>query len=193
MFTGIVEEVGRIARAAGADLTVEARAVLEGLRLGDSINVNGACLTVVAFDQATFTVNVVAETLRRTNLGAVQPGDRVNLERAMPADGRFGGHMVQGHVEATAEVVNITPDGPEDILVRYRVPPQLARYIVRKGFIAVDGVSLTVVDCDDREFSVALVPYTRQHTNLEDRKPGDLVNVETDVLARYVERLLRPE
>ncbi len=193
MFTGIVEEVGEIVHAQGGDLTVKARAVLEGMRLGDSIAVNGACLTVVQFDAGSFSVNVVAETLRRTNLEQAHPGDRVNLERAMPADGRFGGHMVQGHIEGAAEVVALVPDGPDDLIVRYRAPRDLARYIVRKGFIAVDGASLTVVDCNDEEFSVALVPYTRQHTNLAGHNPGDRVNIETDVLARYVERLLRPE
>jgi len=193
MFTGIAEEVGTIVRSEDGDIVVRASAVLQGVRLGDSICVNGACLTVVAFDAGSFTVNVVAETLRRTNLGACRPGDRVNLERAMPADGRFGGHMVQGHVEGVAELVSVTPDGPEDILVRYRVPRPMARYIVPKGFIAVDGVSLTVAECSDGEFVVALVPYTRQHTNLTDRQPGGSVNIETDVLARYVERLLRPE
>ena len=193
MFTGIVEEVGEVASFAGADIVVRAKTVLEGVKLGDSICVNGACLTVVAFDETTFTINVVPETLRRTSLWALKPGDRVNLERAMPADGRFGGHMVQGHVEGTAELVSVTADGPEDILVRYRVSPQVGRYIVTKGFIAVDGASLTVVDCTDTEFSVALVPFTRQHTNLADRQPGALVNIETDIMARYIERLLRPE
>ena len=193
MFTGIVEEVGEIGDAQGGSLTVKASAVLQGVRLGDSIAVNGVCLTVVQFDTASFSVNVVAETLRRTNLERARAGDQVNLERAMPADGRFGGHMVQGHIEGTAEVVALVPDGPEDLMVRYRAPRELARYIVRKGFIAVDGASLTVVDCNDGEFSVALVPYTRQHTNLAGHNPGDRVNIETDELARYVERLLRPE
>ncbi len=193
MFTGIVEEVGEIGDAQGGSLTVKASAVLQGVRLGDSIAVNGVCLTVVQFDTASFSVNVVAETLRRTNLERARAGDQVNLERAMPADGRFGGHMVQGHIEGTAEVVALVPDGPEDLMVRYRAPRELARYIVRKGFIAVDGASLTVVDCNDGEFSVALVPYTRQQTNLAAHQPGHLVNIETDVLARYVERLLRPE
>lgn len=193
MFTGIVEEVGEIASFAGADIVVRAHTVLDGVKLGDSICVNGACLTVVAFDADSFTVNVVPETLRRTSLWALKPGSRVNLERAMPADGRFGGHMVQGHVEGTAELISITPDGPEDILVRYRVSPQVGRYIVTKGFIAVDGASLTVVDCTDTEFTVALVPFTRQHTNLTRGGEGSLVNIETDIMARYIERLLRPE
>ena len=193
MFTGIVEEVGEIGDAQGGSLTVKASAVLQGVRLGDSIAVNGVCLTVVQFDTASFSVNVVAETLRRTNLERARAGDQVNLERAMPADGRFGGHMVQGHIEGTAEVVALVPDGPEDLMVRYRAPRELARYIVRKGFIAVDGASLTVVDCNDGEFSVALVPYTRQQTNLAAHQPAHLVNIETDELARYVERLLRPE
>lgn len=193
MFTGIVEEVGEVLEVAGGDFRFAAKVVLEGVKLGDSIAVNGACLTVVAFDDRSFSVNVVAETVRRTNLSALQPGDRVNLERALTAEGRLGGHMVQGHIEGTAELVSITPDGPEDIIVTYRVPRELSRYIVPKGFIAVDGASLTVVACDDADFSVALVPFTRQHTNLTAGGVGSFVNIETDILARYVERLLRPE
>lgn len=173
----------------GGRLTVGASLVLEGTRVGASININGACLTVVEVSEGGFAVDVVPETLRRTNLGGLRPGDRVNLERAMAADGRFGGHMVQGHVEGTGEVVRFEPDGADGVMAYYRAPQSLLNYIVAKGFIAIDGVSLTAVSLDQDVFSVTLIPFTREHTNLGDRKPGDRVNLETDVVARYVERL----
>lgn len=190
MFTGIVEEVGTVDSMEGGRLAVGASLVLEGTRVGDSINVNGTCLTVVSLDADGFAVDVVPETLRRTNLGALRAGDRVNLERAMAADGRFGGHMVQGHIEGTAEALRYEPDGVDGMMAYYQAPAELSRYIVAKGFIAIDGASLTVVAIAGDEFSVTLIPFTREHTNLGDRKPGDRVNLETDVLARYVERLL---
>lgn len=171
-------------------LAVRAAVVLDGTRVGDSITVNGACLTVVELSPDGFGVDVVPETLRRTNLGVLKAGDRVNLERAMAADGRFGGHMVQGHVEGTGEVVRYEPDGTDGLMVYCRLPADLARYVVTKGFIAIDGASLTVVGMRDDEFWVTLIPFTREHTNLGDRKVGDRVNLETDVLARYVERLM---
>ena len=190
MFTGIVEEVGRAVSLQAGVLTIEAEAVLEGTRVGDSLLVNGACLTVTGLLPQGFTADVVPETLRKTNLGALLPGDRVNLERAVAAGGRLGGHIVQGHVEATGELVAFTPDGQEGLLASYRVAEALLPYIVPKGFIAVDGVSLTVVDCTGSLCSVALIPFTREHTNLGSRRPGDRVNLETDIIARYVERLL---
>lgn len=171
-------------------LAVGASLVLEGTLVGDSINVNGTCLTVQSLGRDHFKVDVVPETLRRTNLGALQAGDRVNLERAMAADGRFGGHMVQGHVEGTAEVLRYEPDGADGLMAYYRTPAELARYVVAKGFIAIDGASLTVVGINADEFWITLIPFTREHTNLGDRKPGDWVNIETDVVARYVERLM---
>ncbi len=191
MFTGIVEEVGVVVSMESGRLTVSAAQVLEGTREGDSISVNGACLTVTSLSRGRFSADVVPETLKRTNLGLLRGGERVNLERAMPAGGRFGGHMVQGHVEGTGEVVRFEQDGAGGLVARYRVSPELARYIVPKGFIAVDGASLTVVELRAKEFSVALIPFTRDHTNLGDRAPGDQVNLETDVVARYVERLLQ--
>lgn len=189
MFTGIVEEVGRVSSFQGGVLAVDAQKVLEGTKVGDSLAVNGACLTVTSVLHQGFTVDVVPETLRKTNLGQLRPGDGVNLERAVAVGDRLGGHMVQGHLEAAAEVVSFTPDGQDGLLVRYRAPQELMRYIVSKGFVALNGVSLTVVDCDTETFSVTLIPYTREHTNLTAHTPGSSVNLETDIVARYVERL----
>jgi riboflavin synthase len=190
MFTGLVEEVGTVLSMEHGRLVVRAGTVLEGTREGDSIAVNGACLTVVSRTTGQFSADVVPETLRRTNLGDLTPGRRVNLERALPADGRFGGHMVQGHIEGTGELLRFEPDGVDGLMAYFRVPGDLARYLVPKGFIALDGVSLTVVEALDDIFSVTLVPFTRAHTNLADRQPGDRVNLETDILARYLERLV---
>lgn len=190
MFTGIVEELGTVKGVRPGRLTIAAEAVLEGTRVSDSIAVNGACLTVAALGKGAFSVDVVPETLRRTNLGALRPGDPVNLERALAYGGRVGGHLVQGHVEDTARVLRVTPEGPNSIVMGFRAPRGLMRFIVEKGFVAVDGVSLTVVDCTREGFRVSLVPYTLAHTTLGRRRPGDLVNIETDILAKYAERLL---
>lgn len=189
MFTGIVEELGGVRSLERGVLTIGAKTVLDGTRIGDSISVNGACLTVTSLLPDGFTVDVVPETLRKTNLGQVGPGDAVNLERALAVGDRFGGHIVQGHVEGTAELDSYAPDEPDGLIARYRAPASLMRYIVPKGFIAVDGASLTVVDCGDAWFTIALIPFTREHTNLARRRPGDAVNIETDIVARYVERL----
>jgi riboflavin synthase len=189
VFTGIVEEVGCVRRQRGDGLEIEAREVLAGTRVGDSICINGTCLTVTSIGDGAFTVDTVPETLRRTDLGDLRPNDRVNLERAVEAGGRMGGHFVQGHVEATARVAAIEPDG-EALMVRFELEPAVLRYVVEKGFIAVDGVSLTVVSRDDHTFSVTLIPFTRDHTNLGSKRPGDRVNIETDILAKYVEALL---
>ena len=188
MFTGIVEEIGSVKSLQAGRLTIAADSVLKGTKLGDSINVNGACLTVTAISGNTFSIDIMPETLRRTNLGALRPGDAVNLERALPADGRFGGHFVQGHVDGTGKVSSVFPEG-EALLVKIAAPPDIMRYMVEKGFIAVDGVSLTVTGCDAASFSVSLVAFTRQHTTLGHKKPGDVVNLEVDIIAKYVERL----
>lgn len=188
MFSGIIEEVGRV-KSAGRNLAISAEKVLEGTRLGDSISVNGACLTVIKMAGDSFTVEVMPETLRRTNLGGLRSGERVNLERALSFGGHIGGHLVQGHVDGTGKVVSIAPEA-EALLVRYSAPPEIMRYVVEKGFIAVDGVSLTVMDCDSTSFRISLVGFTRENTNLAQRRPGDLVNLEVDILAKYVERLL---
>ena len=188
MFTGIVEEVGVVRSAGQGRLAIAARIVMPTLEIGGSINVNGTCLTVTTMESGEFTVDVVPETLRRTNLGLLRPGDPINLERPLRADGRLDGHIVQGHVDGTGTVGEISADG-EALMVRIDVPEQLARYVVEKGFIAVDGVSLTVVHCDEAGFSVTVIPHTRDHTIFGSRNVGDAVNIEIDILAKYVERL----
>lgn len=188
MFTGIVEEVGTIGEVSPGHLTVGATTVMDDLKIGDSICVNGACLTVTEIDTETFSVDVVPETLRRTNLGQLSLRDPVNLERSMKADGRFGGHIVQGHVDGTGTVQDISPDGDAS-LVRFVAPPAIMKYVVEKGFVAVDGTSLTVVNCDDRTFTVTIIPYTRENTVFGARDVGDVVNLEADIMAKYVERL----
>ena len=188
MFTGIVEEVGTVRSAGQGRLTIAAREVMPTLEIGGSISVNGTCLTVTSLDSVGFSVDVVPETLRRTNLGLLRAGSPVNLERPLRADGRLDGHIVQGHVDGTGTIGEISPDG-EAIMVRVDLPVQLARYVVEKGFIAVDGVSLTVVHCDEAGFSVTVIPHTRDHTVFGSRSVGDAVNIEIDILAKYVERL----
>jgi riboflavin synthase len=188
MFTGIVEEVGTVKSLQAGRLTIAADGVLKGTKLGDSINVNGACLTVTAMGGNTFSIDVMPETLRRTNLGALRPGEGVNLERALAADGRFGGHFVQGHVDGTGRVSSVVPEG-EALLMKVAAPSDIIRYVVGKGFIAVDGASLTTTNCDAASFTVSLVAYTLQHTTLGHKKPGDVVNLEVDIIAKYVERL----
>lgn len=197
MFTGIVEElgwvVGRDERPDAARFTVRGALVCSDARPGDSIAVNGVCLTVVRVDDDVFTTDVMGETLRRSSLGPAGIGDRVNLERAAKLGDRVGGHFVQGHVDGTGTVLSRTAQGgPEDPvpweLVRIGLPPGLARYVVEKGSVAVDGVSLTVVDAGTDEFSLGLIPTTLELTTLGLRRPGDLVNLEVDVLAKYVER-----
>ncbi len=190
MFTGIVEEVGTVKSIGSGRLTVSASATIEGTRLGDSVAVNGACLTVTAVDASSFSVEVMPETLRRTSLGQLRPGSRVNLERALLVGGRIGGHLVQGLVDATGRGISRTPEG-EAIMARVAAGPEVLRYIVEKGFIAVDGVSLTVVAGDRSSFAVSLVGFTLDHTVLGSRKIGDQVNLEVDILAKYIEKLGR--
>lgn len=188
MFTGIVEEVGRTRETGQGRLVISAQRVLDGLEISDSICVNGVCLTVVARDRSSLSVNVVPETLRRTNLGDLSRGDPVNLERAMAVGSRFGGHLVQGHVDATGTIQSIEPDG-DALMVSVAAPEPVMRYVVEKGFIAVDGMSLTVVDCQESGFSVTIIPYTRDNTNMASASVGNAVNLEPDIVAKYVERL----
>ncbi|MFN8534032.1 MAG: riboflavin synthase [Dehalococcoidia bacterium] len=190
MFSGIVEELGRVDQRADDALTIQATTVLGGIHVGDSIAVNGACLTVVQFGDDWFRAEVVPETWQRTNLGDTVVGSPVNLERSLAAGGRVGGHFVQGHVDGTAEVIALTPAGNE-IGVRFRVGPAIARYIVAKGFVAIDGVSLTVVEAGGDWFTIALIPHTRAVTTLGNRRVGDRVNVEVDILGKYVERFVQ--
>jgi riboflavin synthase len=188
MFTGIVEEIGKVKGVSPGRLNIEASKVIEGTKPGDSISISGACLTVTSISNNDFCVEVMPETIRRTNLGRFQFGDAVNLERAVPADGRFGGHFVQGHVDDVGKVLSVKPEEGA-FIARISAPSYLMPYVVTKGFIAVDGVSLTVFDYDDFSFSVSLVGYTREHTTLGIMKPGDVVNLEVDIIAKYVDRL----
>ncbi len=188
MFTGIVEEVGKVKSAGSGRLAVTARTVLGDAKQGDSVAVNGVCLTIVELASDSFSVDVMPETLRRTNLGSLRVGDRVNLERPLAVGGRFGGHFVQGHVDGTGRVISVTPER-DAILLRFEAPTEIMRYVVEKGFIAVDGVSLTVVECSSTSFGVSLVDYTRRNSTLGGKRSGDMVNLEVDIIAKYVERL----
>ena len=193
MFTGIVEERGQVLAVTpmgdSARLVIRAALAVSDAKLGDSIAVNGVCLTVTEFDEESFSADVMAETLLRTSLGAALPGSDVNLERAMPAHGRLGGHLVQGHVDGTGSILTIEPTEHWTV-VRVGIPRELSRYIAEKGSITIDGVSLTVVSVDDTSFSVSLIPTTLRETTLGDRSIGDVVNLEIGVIAKYVERLL---
>lgn len=194
MFTGIVEEVGRVVvlrQGAEPSLTIAAQLVLSDLRLGDSVAVNGVCLTATAKDQSSFTVGLMPETLRRTNLGTLRPGERVNLERALTVGGRLGGHFVQGHVDGIGHLAEFKRER-QAVLLRFAAPAEVIRYIVPKGFIAVDGISLTVVECDATSFRVSLVTYTQLNVALAEQRVGYTANLEADILGKYVERFTRP-
>lgn len=194
MFTGIIEETGTIRKittaADSARVEIAARTVLEGSRIGDSIAVNGACLTVVEISGQSFCADVSAETLRRTSLRQMRAGTRVNLERPLMPSSRLGGHIVQGHVDGTGEFLEARPEG-NGYVVRIGFPAQLARYIVEKGSITVDGISLTVAALGETWFEIAVIPHTWQVTNLSALKRGDAVNLEVDIIARYVERMMQ--
>lgn len=193
MFTGIIEEIGKIKEikkgAASAILTIESVKVLEDVKLGDSIAVNGVCLTVTDFSSSTFKADVMHETLRRSSLGKLQVGSFVNLERAMKADGRFGGHIVSGHIDATGIIKDIRRD---DNAVWYTIETteSILKYIVGKGSIAIDGISLTVAGIDEHSFRVSVIPHTAQNTILPLKKRGDIVNLENDIIGKYVEKLM---
>ena len=198
MFTGLVEGRGRVVgvtpEAAGVLLVVDPPRPLHGepgdpVRPGDSIAINGCCLTVIAAERGTWAFQAGSETLSRTNLGRLRPGDAVNLERSLPATGRLGGHFVQGHVDDVGAVDTIEREG-EWTKMWFRTPPRLTRQMVSKGSITVDGVSLTLVDVEPERFSIALIPHTLQATTLGTRNVGDPVNIETDILGKYVEKLL---
>lgn len=193
MFTGIIEEVGRVQsirrEAAGAVLTIGASKVLEDVHLGDSIAVCGVCLTVTSFTAGAFTAYVMHETLMRSALGSLRPGSPVNLERAMAANGRFGGHIVSGHIDGTGKITRIHPDG-HAVWYTISAVPALLRYVVEKGSIAIDGISLTVARVTAQDFSVSIIPHTQDQTTLSARRVGDTVNLETDCIGKYVEKLL---
>jgi riboflavin synthase len=192
MFTGIVEEVGTLKELEDTGLVIQAHLVLQDIAIKDSIAVDGICLTVVDLGNDWFRVDTMPETLRRTRLGSLHIGDPVNLERSAPVNGRIGGHIVQGHIEGTAEVLRMVPDGISQY-VEVALPESLRPYVVPKGFIAVNGVSLTVVSCQQDCFSFALIPYTQQHTNLGQMQVGMLLNLETDILGRYVTHFLKTD
>jgi riboflavin synthase len=189
MFTGIVEEVGRVASLVNSVLAIRARKVMPGLKLGDSISVNGACLTVVAFKEDAFSVELAPETLRRTSLGSLEPGAGANLERPLGVNDRLGGHIVQGHVDATGRITSRKPES-DCVIIRFNSPKRLMPYIVEKGFIAVDGISLTVVKKGASSFTVSVIPYTLENTNLKEKPVGQRVNLEVDIVAKYIESLL---
>lgn len=190
MFTGIVEEQGTIRHCEPTALVIEADLVLQGVEVKDSIAVDGVCLTVTAQGDGWFRVETMPETLRCTALRCLQPGSSVNLERSLAANGRIGGHMVQGHVESAVAVLAVKPDGI-GLCVEIELPQHLRPYIVAKGFVALNGISLTVVDVSHDRFSIALIPYTQEHTNLGRVQPGTLLNLETDILGRYVVQFLK--
>ncbi len=193
MFTGLVEALGAVrelnADGAGRLLAIEAPAFAAELALGESVAVNGCCLTVVAHDAETCRFEAGPETLRRTNLGELRPGDRVNLERSLRVGDRLGGHIVQGHIDGVGRIERILSDGAW-VMIWFVCPPELSAQMVSKGSVAVDGVSLTLVDVEDGRFSVALIPHTLAHTTLGFKRPGDPVNLETDLLAKYVQKHL---
>ena len=195
MFTGIIEEIGTVRRiehgAKGARLTIQAKTVLEDTRIGDSIATNGVCLTVVSMTDDSFSADVMAESLRRSSLGTLQGGSLVNLERAMAANGRFGGHIVSGHIDGTGTIASQKRED-NAVWVKMKTPAPLLRYIVEKGSIAIDGVSLTVAAVTDTDFSVSIIPHTGAQTILLGKKPGDPVNLECDVIGKYVEKLTAP-
>ncbi len=189
MFTGIIEEVGTVRRADQGTLVIECGTILEGTTLGDSIAINGVDLTVAAIDGALLTFNCMPETYRRSNLGELTEGAAVNLERSLTLATRLSGHLVRGVVEATGTLASLTPED-DALIARYNAPAEILRHCVVKGPITVDGASLTVVAKDAGSFSVSLVQYTQEQTNLVGREPGDSVNLESDIIARYVDELL---
>jgi len=189
MFTGIIEEVGSVLEASEGRLRIGCRAVVEGTNLGDSIAINGVDLTVAAKSGDSLSFDCMPETYRRSNLGRLRAGDAVNLERSLQPTSRLSGHIVRGVVEATGELFSLTPES-DAIIARYHAPPDILRHAVVKGPITVDGVSLTVIGKDTESFSVSLVQFTQEHTNLTHKQPGDSINLESDIIARYVDQLL---
>ena len=189
MFTGIVEEVGRLKNLRGGRIEISCAAVLEDVRLGDSINTNGICLTVVDFGENFFAADVMPETFRKTSLAELNGGGLVNLERALKVGGRLGGHIVSGHIDGVGKILSLRAEG-NALLIDVAAESRLLRQIAAKGSVALDGISLTVVDAGAESFSVSMIPHTREVTNFKAKRVGSPVNIETDVLAKYVERLL---
>ena len=188
MFTGIIEEVGALERLAGGEIAIRAKKVLEDVALGDSIAVDGICLTVTRFDAAHFTADVMPETVRRTSLAELRRGSRVNLERALTLKSRLGGHIVSGHIDGAGTIAAMREEG-NAILLTVRASADILRYIVEKGSVALDGISLTVASVGAADFTVSLIPHTREITNLREKSVGSRLNIETDILGKYVEKL----
>lgn len=195
MFTGIIEEKGKIRKVLSGkesgSVEIKASVVLEGTKIGDSIAVNGVCLTVTSLKADGFTADVMPETLRRTNLGKLSIGAEVNLERAMAAGGRFGGHIVSGHIDGTGVIKSLKPEG-NAVWVSINAAPDILHLIVEKGSICIDGISLTVAYVDDKEFRVSIIPHTGSETTLLAKKAGDIVNLENDIVGKYIEKLIKP-
>ncbi|WP_304507035.1 riboflavin synthase [Anaerotignum sp.] len=193
MFTGLIEEIGFIDKVisqnSGGQLVIHAKTIQEGAKLGDSIAVNGVCLTVTNLTKVSFTADVMPETLKRSNLGQLQKGTPVHLERAMAANGRFGGHMVSGHIDGTGIISGKKNEG-NATRIFINADPDLLKQIIEKGSIAIDGVSLTVISVDNEQFSIGIIPHTGTQTTLLDKKIGDQVNLETDIIAKYIQRFL---
>lgn len=189
MFTGIIEETGTILSAGNGKIRIAAQKVLDGTKTGDSIAVNGVCLTVTEMTSCGFTADVMPETLSRSNLGSLKKGGCVNLERAMAADGRFGGHFVSGHIDGTGTILKMQNDG-NAVWVYISAPRPILNLIIEKGSVAIDGISLTVAKIDEKEFAVSVIPHTGEETTLLNKKPGDIVNLENDVVGKYVQKLM---
>ncbi len=196
MFTGIIEEVGKVSGiitgTKSSQITVQANLISEDLKTGDSVNTNGVCLTVSAISGNTFSVDVMPETMRTTGIGALKQGSGVNLERAMMPDTRFGGHIVSGHIDGTGKILRRWTEA-NALWFTVSAPADIMKYIIRKGSVALDGISLTVADCDTQSFSVSVIPHTRMVTTLPLKGPGDTVNIECDMIGKYVEKFLKPD
>jgi riboflavin synthase len=191
MFTGIIQETGSTISLGAGKLSIAAGDILKGVEPGGSIAVNGVCVTVTDLSGTSFSVDVMPETLSKTNLGLLRSGDKVNLERPLALGGELGGHLVQGHIDGTGKIVSITPEEGA-VLMKFETDPEIMRYIVLKGFIAVDGISLTVTTRDAKTFGVSIVDYTRRQTTLADKKTGDRVNLEVDIIGKYVAEFVKP-
>ena len=196
MFTGIIEEIGKIGHilrgAKSSVLTIQCHTVLENTKVGDSIAVNGVCLTVTSMASGSFQADVMAETMSRSMLGSLKNGDEVNLERAMEAGGRFGGHIVSGHIDGCGKVVSLVPED-NAVWVTVKAPKNILKYVIEKGSVAMDGISLTVAYVDDKIFKVSVIPHTGGHTTLLHKKPGDVINLENDIIGKYVDKLMHWE
>lgn len=189
MFTGIIEEKGTVLSSGNGKIQIGAKKVLEGTKLGDSICVNGVCLTVTKLNTSDFCADVMNETFSRSNLGALKKGESVNLERAMAANGRFGGHFVSGHIDGTGKITKIQNDG-NATWIYINAPKKILNLIIEKGSVAIDGISLTVAKVSEKDFAVSVIPHTSSETTLTSKKVGDIVNLENDVIGKYVQKLL---